>query len=87
MKYSVNASIKLKSVIEAEVLHLAISPENITMPSGTISSTLIENGVLTEIVGMMGIGRLIYTIDDILKAAILASSVSQVSDTDKALTK
>ena len=87
MKYSVNVSIKLAGDIEPEILLLAISPENISMPSGDISSTMIENGVSTEIMGMMGIGRLIYTIDDILKAAILANSVSQVFKTDKALTK
>ncbi|MHA2169779.1 MAG: hypothetical protein ACXAB7_07800 [Candidatus Kariarchaeaceae archaeon] len=87
MKYLVNVSIKLEGDIEPEILHLAISPENVTMPSGTISSILIENGVSTEIVGVMEIGRLIYTIDDILKAAILANSVSQVSDMDKTLTK
>lgn len=77
MKYSVNVKITLEGEIDPKILLAAISPENATMPEGKIYSKIVGNGVETVLSGNLTIGRLMNTIDDVIKTAILAKNVSQ----------
>ena len=79
MKLKIEATITLNEDIDPNTLLLAISPENATMPEGLVHTKIVEKEVITTISGHMTIGRLIYTLDDILKTAILAKNVSDTT--------
>ncbi len=81
MNLEVLAKINIYDEIDVQILKNAISPENITMPkeSGTVISSIIGNSFVTEIKGKMSIGRLINTMDDIIKTAILAKNIVDTS--------
>ncbi|MHA2248733.1 MAG: KEOPS complex subunit Pcc1 [Candidatus Kariarchaeaceae archaeon] len=80
MKLNIEATICLSEDIDPNTLLLAISPENETMPDGLVRTKIVEKKVITTVSGYMTIGRLIYTIDDILKTAILAKNVSETTN-------
>lgn len=79
-EYDIIAKITIKNEKNPEIIKIAIAPENSTMPSGSIKTEVIDKEIITKITGKMSIGRLNYTIDDILKAAILANNVSESMD-------
>lgn len=78
MKFKIKTEISISDEVDLIILDNAISPENSSMPddSGVVSSKIIDNVFQTTIEGEMTIGRLIYTLDDILKTSILAKNVS-----------
>lgn len=81
MIVKIQAIISMSGEVQAETLLLAIAPENKTMPSGGIISTeIVDNKVITSLTGELSIARFINTVDDVLKAAILAKSVSNSVD-------
>ncbi|MHA2097266.1 MAG: hypothetical protein ACW99A_01160 [Candidatus Kariarchaeaceae archaeon] len=84
MKYNVNAIISIHEEVDLEILDHSISPENTTMPteSGKVISKIFDGKFVTEINGTMSIGRLIHTLDDIIKTAILAKNVANNSTMD-----
>ena len=61
-----------------EILRVAIAPENKTMPSGTVDTVVEDKKVVTTIEGEMSVGRLMNTIDDVIKTAILADNVDNI---------
>lgn len=75
MMYKISAIIILAGEIDLKTLYFAISPENDTITDGTISTRIDKNTVVTELKGKMSIGRMINTIDDVLKTAILANNI------------
>ncbi len=75
MKYKIYAKITLRSEVDPKILELAIAPENKTMPDGNVITVVNKASVDTIISGEMSIGRLMNTVDDILKTAILAKNV------------
>lgn len=81
MNLDIKAKIIIYDEIDVQILKNAISPENITMPkeSGTVISSIVSNSFVTEIEGKMSIGRLINTMDDIVKTAILAKNIVNTS--------
>jgi hypothetical protein len=81
MKYEIYAKITIHGEVDPDILDHTISPENQTMPteSGKVISNIIDEKFITEVKGTMNIGRLIYTLDDIIKTAILAKNVAQNS--------
>lgn len=82
MKFEIKAVISIQNEVDLTILDHTISPENVTMPveSGTVRSRIQDGKFITEINGNMPIGRLINTIDDIVKTAILAKKIVQSSD-------
>ncbi len=80
LKFQISATITLSGQIDPKVLNATITPENITMPTGEIRTEIINNTIKFTIVGNMSIGRLIYTIDDILNTAILTRNVYQTTE-------
>ena len=81
MNLPVKAVIQIYDEVDVQILNTTISPENVTMPkeSGTVTSTIIDNVFVTDIVGTMTIGRLINTMDDVIKTAILAKNIVDTS--------
>ncbi len=75
MKYKIYAKITLRSEVDPKILEFAIAPENKTMPDGNVITVVNKASVDTIISGEMSIGRLMNTVDDILKTAILAKNV------------
>ena len=81
MIVKIEAMITMSGEVQAETLLLAIAPENQTMPpEGSISTKIVDNKVITLLTGDLSIARFIGTVDDVLKAAILAKSVSNSVD-------
>ncbi len=78
LKFSV--IIEMQGEVAPDILKVAISPENITMPEGVVRTYIENDTVITTIEGEMGIGRLINTMDDIIKTAILSKEVSQSTE-------
>ncbi len=63
---------------DPRTLDVAISPENATMPGdATCTTSIKKEGVEVEITGKMTLGRLKYTVDDVLKAASLAINIER----------
>ena len=77
MIFEINTTITMSGEVEPRTLFLAIAPENQTMPSGGyISTEIVDSRVVTTLTGELSLARFINTVDDVLKAAILAKSVS-----------
>ena len=79
-KLSFSVIMEMEGEVATDILEVAISPENITMPEGVVETFVENDKVITTIKGEMGIGRLINTMDDIIKTAILAKEVSGTTD-------
>ncbi|OLS29164.1 MAG: hypothetical protein HeimC2_01550 [Candidatus Heimdallarchaeota archaeon LC_2] len=77
MNLDIRAVIKIYDEIDVHILNSTISPENATMPkeSGFVKSSIIDNVFVSTIEGNMSIGRLINTMDDIIKTAILSKNI------------
>lgn len=76
-EYNVDVNIVLDDDIEPKILFASINPENKTMPVGKVQTEINGNKVITHITGKMGIGRMMNTIDDVIKTAILAKKVAE----------
>ncbi|RMG40084.1 MAG: hypothetical protein D6732_03430 [Methanobacteriota archaeon] len=75
-EFKCRAEINLRG--DPKTLDIAISPENATMPGNATCTTIIEKeGIKVEIKGKMTLGRLKYTVDDVLKAAALAQNIER----------
>ena len=83
MNLPIKAVIEIYNEIDVDILAKTISPENITMPkeSGIVTSSTIDNTFISKIEGNMSIGRLINTMDDIIKTAILTKNIIDTSET------
>lgn len=78
MKFKIKTEILIYDEVDLTILDKTITPENSTMPknSGTVTSRIHDNTFQTIIEGEMTIGRLIFTLDDIIKTSILAKNIS-----------
>ncbi|MCE7736819.1 MAG: hypothetical protein GPJ54_18190 [Candidatus Heimdallarchaeota archaeon] len=78
MKFKIKAEIIIFEEVDLTILDKTISPENSSMPenSGIVTSKIQDNKFKTTIEGEMTIGRLIFTLDDIIKTSILAKNIS-----------
>jgi len=73
----------LKLQGDPEVMYQAINIENHTFPApGRIHNDTTKNGICVEITGTMSVGRMKYTVDEILLSTILASKISEVVDSE-----
>ena len=70
--------ISLSILGDSDLLELVLTPENSSFPSGTIVSHKSDGRLITTISGRIGIGRVKFTIDDILKTSILALTLDSI---------
>ncbi len=81
-KFPIEAIVSISGT--PKTLYTTISPENKTMPEGAkIDTSLNDTGIVLKIQGKMTLGRLKYTIDDILKSAILTHQIEQTITYDE----
>ena len=77
MRFAITTRISLDSGIEPNHLLQILEPENDSLSNVRIESKVEQNKVITIISGMMKIGTLNRTIDDILQTASLSEKVAE----------
>ena len=74
--YQMTCSISIKN--KPDLFANLLSPENSLFTSGKITSLIEDNTLILTIKGKISIGTMKYTIDDILKTAVLISKINSV---------
>ena len=76
-KYLISADLLIKG--DPDYYYPLIEPENLNFPYGTIRSIKKTGSLEIKIKGQMSSGAIKYTLDDILKTAILGANMIKIA--------